>query len=70
MNNFYFKTLIGIFISLILFTAYKNIFFELFSQKTKCFSCEKESNKNHAEKCYSCEDQENNQLLNLFFQRL
>lgn len=42
---------------------------ELFTQKTKCFSCEKESKKPHPSNCYSCEEKKNNILLNKFPQR-
>lgn len=42
---------------------------EYFSNKTKCFSCEKESKKKHPTSCYSCESGKNNILLNLFPQR-
>ena len=52
------------------FLIYKININELFSQRTKCFSCEEESDTPHPSSCYSCEDQENNILLNRFPQRM
>jgi len=48
--------LILFFISLIilLYIFKNNTILEFFS-KSKCFSCDKESNKHHPSKCYSCE---------------
>ena len=43
---------------------------EYFSNKTKCFSCEKESKKKHPTRCYSCENKKDNVLLNVFPQRV
>ena len=42
---------------------------EFFSQKSKCYSCEKESKNPHPSNCYSCENKKNNILLNRYPQR-
>ena len=42
---------------------------EFFSERSKCYSCEKESEKSHPSSCYSCENKKNNILLNVFPQR-
>ena len=64
-NRFNFLLLIIIFLLIIKYLNIK----ELFSEKSKCYSCENESSKSHPSNCYSCEDKKNNILLNRFPQK-
>ena len=42
----------------------------LFFTRSKCFSCDAESDKKHPEKCFTCETEENeNEDRNRFLQR-
>ena len=54
--------LILVFISLIiLLYIFKNKTILEFFSKSKCFSCDQESNKHHPSKCYSCEEESKKQ---------
>ena len=47
MDNFYMKIL--------LFLSIVTLLIDSFSNRSKCFSCDKESDKKHPQKCFSCE---------------
>jgi len=67
--SFFNRYQIVLMIIFVIFIVKKFKLLELFSQRSKCFSCEKESDKPHPSSCYACEDQKNNILLNVFPQR-
>ena len=60
MNFFYIKITLVLISFLILF-FFKNTLKDKFT-KSKCFSCENESDKKHPSKCYSCESNNDNQF--------
>lgn len=65
--NFIFTKITVVLISFFILFLFKDKLKEKFT-RSKCFSCEKESDKKHPSKCYSCE-KENNFFINRFLRR-
>jgi len=55
------KILLFLISLIILLYIFKNKKIMEFFTKSKCFSCDQESNKHHPSKCYSCEEESKKQ---------